>query len=127
MRYLHTMIRVGDIDRSLRFYCEGLGFHEVSRKEYPEGKFTLIFLQSEDGGPQSPQLELTYNWGVSSYERGTGYGHVAYHVDSIASVQGRLEKSGYKLSWGPGRTPDGKRGMAFVDDPDGYKIELLEG
>ena len=129
MRYLHTMFRVGDLDRSVRFYTDGLGFSVVSRKEHPEGKFTLVFLRApgDADAPGAPMLELTYNWGVSTYARGEAFGHVAYRVESIAAVQARLKKHGYDLSWGPGKTPDGRRAMAFVDDPDGYEVELLEG
>jgi lactoylglutathione lyase len=124
MRYLHTMLRVVDLERSLRFYTQGLGFELVSRKEYPDGKFTLAFVRA---GKDQPTIELTHNWETKSYARGDAFGHVAYQVDSIASVQARLKQHGYDLSWGPGKTPDGKRAMAFVDDPDGYEIELLEG
>lgn len=127
MRYLHTMFRVTDLDRSLRFYGDGLGFQVVSRKEHAEGKFTLVFLRAGDDAEDGPRLELTHNWETDRYERGDAFGHVAYHVDSIAGVQARLKKHGYDLSWGPGKTPDGRRNMAFVDDPDGYEIELLEG
>ena len=126
MRYLHTMFRVTDLERSLRFYTQGLGFTLVSRKDYPEGKFTLAFVRSgaeQDGGPM---LELTHIWETARYERGDAFGHVAYRVDSIAAVQARLKEHGYDLSWGPGKTPDGRRAMAFVDDPDGYKIELID-
>lgn len=125
MRYLHTMLRVVDLDRSLRFYTEGLGFSLVSRRDYPDGKFTLAFLRS--GGEGEPLVELTHNWDTKEYQRGDAFGHLAYQVQSIAEVQKRLKEYGYDLSWGPGKTPDGKRSMAFVDDPDGYEIELLEG
>jgi lactoylglutathione lyase len=119
------MIRVTHLEKSIQFYCEGLGFHVVKRNEYPDGKFTLVFLQA-GSTPDEPMIELTYNWGVEKYERGDGYGHVAYHVESIEKIQARLKKNGFDLSWGPGKTPDGKKSMAFVDDPDGYEIELLE-
>jgi lactoylglutathione lyase len=127
MKYLHTMIRVTDLDRSLKFYCDGLGFQVSKRNEHPEGKFTLVFLRSEADGEQGPAIELTYNWDTKHYDRGDAYGHVAYAVSSIESVQKRLKLHGYDLSWGPGRTPNGKKAMAFVDDPDGFEIELLEG
>jgi lactoylglutathione lyase len=119
------MFRVTDLERSLRFYTEGLGFTLVSRRDYPDGKFTLAFVRA--GGEGEPLLELTHNWETSRYERGDAFGHVAYRVDSIAAVQERLRQHGYDLSWGPGKTPDGRRAMAFVDDPDGYELELLEG
>ncbi|MDR3607295.1 MAG: VOC family protein [Oligoflexia bacterium] len=128
LKYLHTMIRVVDLDKSMRFYTEGLGFRVVSREDHQDGEFTLAFLQA-GGDPEgrSPMIELTYNWGTKSYERGNAYGHTAYQVQSIAEVQERLKKHGYDLSWGPGPTPNGRRKMAFVDDPDGYEIELIEG
>lgn len=127
MKYLHTMIRVGDLERSIDFYVNVLGFHLVRSKEYPDGKFTLAFLQaSGDQGDDAPMLELTYNWGVDSYELGSGYGHVAYRVDSIDAIGKALKKAGMDFSWGPGKTPDGRKKMAFIDDPDGYKIELIQ-
>jgi lactoylglutathione lyase len=128
MRYLHTMIRVTDLERSKRFYCEGLGFKVEKEQRYEDGRFTLTFLRAPgDGGERSAMLELTHNWDTERYERGDAYGHVAYQVESIAEVQARLKRAGYDLSWGPGKTPNGRRSMAFVDDPDGYEIELLEG
>jgi lactoylglutathione lyase len=126
MRYLHTMIRVTDLERSKRFYTQGLGFALVSERRYEDGRFTLAFLRAPGDGEGRALLELTHNWDTSSYQRGDAYGHVAYAVDSIAGVQQRLRAAGYGLSWGPGSTPDGRRTMAFVDDPDGYEIELLE-
>lgn len=128
MRYLHTMFRVTDLERSLRFYTLGLGFTLVSRRDHADGKFTLAFLRAPgDAGDAAPMLELTHNWETNAYTRGDAFGHVAYRVESIAAVQSRLVQHGFDLSWGPGKTPDGKRAMAFVDDPDGYEIELLEG
>ena len=130
MRYLHTMIRVTDLEKSLHFYCEGLGFRQTSRQDYEKDRFSLVFLASgddlADGGARLPSLELTYNWDTHAYVRGEAYGHVAFAVDSVAAVQARLQKHGYDLSWGPGKTPSGKTVMAFVDDPDGFEIELLE-
>lgn len=127
LRYLHTMIRVVDLEKSLYFYTKGLGFELVRRNDYPDGRFTLAFLRAaRDAGDRSPMIELTHNWDTKAYTRGDAYGHVAYQVDSIAEVQARLKEHGYDLSWGPGLTPDGRTNMAFVDDPDGYEIELLE-
>ena len=126
MRFLHTMIRVTDLEQSKRFYCEGLGFTPVSERRYEDGRFTLAFLRAPGDAEDGPMLELTHNWDTDRYERGDAYGHVAYAVRSIAEVQERLRRAGYELSWGPGKTPDGSRAMAFVDDPDGYEIELLE-
>jgi lactoylglutathione lyase len=127
MKYLHTMLRVMDLEASLKFYREGLGFSLVSRNEYPEGKFTLVFLRAPGDSDEGPLIELTHNWETSHYERGDAYGHVAYEVDSIEAIRARLREHGFDLSWGPGETPSGKTRMAFVDDPDGYEIELLEG
>lgn len=126
MQYLHTMIRVGDLERSVHFYVNVLGFREVRRAEYPDGKFTLVFLQAPGDASDGPMLELTYNWGVDSYDLGTGYGHVAYRVDSIEDIGMSLKRAGLDFSWGPGETPDGRKKMAFIDDPDGYKIELIQ-
>lgn len=127
MKYLHTMIRVVNLEKSLHFYTEGLGFELVKRDDYEEDRFSLVFLKSKaDSGENTPMIELTHNWDTPSYTRGDAYGHVAYQVDSIEAVQKRLQKHGYDLSWGPGLTPNGKTKMAFVDDPDGYEIELLQ-
>lgn len=130
LKYLHTMIRVVDLERSIHFYTKGLGFRLVSRDDYAKDRFTLAFL-SADGdsaapSEKAPMIELTHNWDTKEYVRGDAYGHVAYKVESIAAVQARLKENGYDLSWGPGLTPSGKTTMAFVDDPDGYEIELLE-
>lgn len=126
MRYLHTMLRVTDLEKSIHFYTQGLGFTLVSRDDYAEDRFTLAFLRSVSDPENGPMIELTHNWDTKSYTKGDAYGHVAYAVDSVDVVQERLKKNGYDLSWGPGLTPSGKTKMAFVDDPDGYEIELLE-
>ena len=126
MKYLHTMIRVVSLEKSLHFYTQGLGFQLVRKDDHAKDKFTLAFLKAPGDATGGPQIELTHNWDTSSYTRGDAYGHVAYHVDSIDKVQEQLKKHGYDLSWGPGRTPDGRKAMAFVDDPDGFEIELLE-
>ena len=120
------MIRVGDLNKALHFYCEGLGFKLLRQTEYKQEKFTLAFLCAPSDDDMGPQIELTFNWDTTQYDRGNGYGHIALQVESIDEIKSRLVKSGYDLSWGPGKTPDGKRKMAFVDDPDGYEIELLE-
>ena len=126
MRYLHTMIRVGDLDRAVAFYTKVLGFSELSRAEYPDGEFTLVYLRASGDSDAGPTLELTYNWGVSKYDLGAGYGHVAFQIDSMDEIAERLKESGEEFSWGPGKTPDGRTTMAFVKDPDGYQIELLQ-
>lgn len=125
MRYLHTMLRVGDLQRSIDFYTGVLGFTEVRRADYPKGEFTLAFLRAPGDDDSGPMLELTYNWGVDHYELGDAYGHVAFQVDSVEAVGERLAAAGHSFSWGPGKTPDGATTMAFIDDPDGYRIELL--
>ena len=126
MRYLHTMIRVGDLDRAVDFYTKVLGFSEVSRSEYPDGEFTLSYLKAPGDAPNGPMLELTYNWGVKEYDLGAGYGHIALQIDSMDELATRLKASGEDFFWGPGKTPDGQTVMAFVKDPDGYQIELLQ-
>ena len=128
MRYLHTMIRVGNIDRSLAFYQDILGFKEIRRSDYPDDKFTLVFLQApgETDDVFGPMLELTYNYGVESYDIGEGYGHIALKVDSMSELEEEIAAHGVAFSWGPGKTPDGRKKMAFLTDPDGYKIELIE-
>lgn len=93
------MIRVANLEKSLHFYCEGLGFKLVSRDDYPKDKFTLAFLRSGAEGENGPMIELTYNWDTHHYDRGNAYGHVAYSVSSIEEVQARLRKNGYDLSW----------------------------
>ena len=126
MRYLHTMIRVTNLDKSIHFYTNGLGFELVSRSDYEKDRFTLAFLRSKDDVAGGPMIELTHNWDTAAYTRGDAFGQVAYAVRSIDEVQKNLRQHGYDLSWGPGLTPNGKTKMAFVDDPDGYEIELLE-
>jgi len=127
MRYLHTMVRVMDINESLRFWCEGLGLTEVSRREYPDGKFTLIFLAAEEDGEQfsktrSPALELTYNWDSDEeYDGGRNFGHLAYEVDDIYATCQHLMDMGVVINRPP---RDGR--MAFVRSPDGISVELLQ-
>jgi len=127
MRYLHTMVRVMDINASLRFWCEGLALTEVSRREYPDGKFTLIFLAAEEDGEQfsktrSPALELTYNWDSDEeYDGGRNFGHLAYEVDDIYATCQHLMDMGVVINRPP---RDGR--MAFVRSPDGISVELLQ-
>ncbi|MDA0909573.1 MAG: VOC family protein [Proteobacteria bacterium] len=127
MRYLHTMVRVMDINASLRFWCEGLGLTEVSRREYPDGKFTLIFLAAEEDGEQfsktrSPALELTYNWDSDEeYDGGRNFGHLAYEVDDIYATCQHLMDMGVVINRPP---RDGR--MAFVRSPDRISVELLQ-
>ena len=125
MRILHTMIRVGDLDKSLAFYTEVLGMRLLRRNDYPEGKFTLAFVgyQEEADGPV---LELTHNWGVEKYEIGTGYGHIALAVDDAHGACAEIKARGGKVTREAGPMKGGTRVIAFVEDPDGYKIELIQ-
>jgi lactoylglutathione lyase len=125
MRVLHTMIRVGDLEASKRFYTEALGMKVLREKEYPEGKFTLCFVGYGDEG-SSAVLELTYNWGTSSYELGDAFGHVAIGTDDIAAACERVRALGYRVVREPGPMKHGATVIAFVEDPTGYKIELIE-
>ena len=125
MRILHTMIRVGNLDLSLAFYTDVLGMKLISRKDYPDGKFTLAFV-GFGTNPEQAELELTYNWGVESYELGSGYGHIALGVDGIYEVCERIRAAGGKITREPGPMKHGTTVIAFVQDPDGYKIELIE-
>lgn len=125
MRFLHTMLRVGDLERSIQFYTDVIGMQLLRRKDFPEGKFTLAFLGF---GPEEthPALELTYNWGVDSYELGTAYGHIALGVADIHATCDRIRAAGGKVVREPGPMKHGTTVLAFVEDPDGYKIELIE-
>jgi lactoylglutathione lyase len=125
MRLVHTMIRVTDLDRSLRFYTEGLGLRVVKRDDYAEGRFTLAFLACGSGDREA-LIELTHNWDTKAYDRGNAFGHLAFQVPSIGETRRRLVGKGYDLSWGPDKSPSGSTIIAFVDDPDGYEIELIE-
>jgi lactoylglutathione lyase len=125
MRILHTMLRVGDLDRSLRFYTEVLGMKLLRRNDYPDGKFTLAFV-GYGAESDAAVLELTYNWGVEKYEPGTGYGHVAVAVDDAYKACDEVRKRGGKVTREAGPMKHGTTVIAFVEDPDGYKIELIE-
>lgn len=124
MQYLHTMIRVCDLEKSIAFYTEviGLSFHR--KTDYPEGRFTLAFLGR--GGDTEPFLELTHNWDISAYEHGTGYGHMAFGVEDIYATCEKIEKAGGRITRAPGPMKHGTTVIAFVEDPDSYKIELIE-
>ena len=125
MRLLHTMLRVRDLDASLRFYCEGLGMKLLRRKDYPGGEFTLAFVGYGDES-ETAVLELTHNWDGRSYEIGTGFGHVAIGVDGIRGVCEALRARGVRITREPGPMKHGTTVIAFVEDPDGYKVELIE-
>jgi lactoylglutathione lyase len=119
MKYLHTMVRVSDLDQSLDFYCKKLGLEELHRKEVPQGRFTLVFLAAP--GDASAQVELTYNWDPEEYSGGRNFGHLAYAVDDIYAACQRLADGGVVINRPP---RDGR--MAFVRSPDGISIELLQ-
>jgi len=123
MRYLHTMLRVRDLDAALRFFCEGLGMREVRRRDHDAGRYTLVFLAAdEDGDPQAPQVELTYNWDQTDpYGVGRYFGHLAYEVADIYAACRRLADLGYTINRPP---RDGR--MAFVRSPDLASVELLQ-
>jgi len=125
MRVLHTMIRVGDLDRSLKFYTDILGMQLLRQKDYPDGKFTLAFVGY---GPESEHavIELTYNWGTSKYDLGNGFGHVALEVDDAYKACEEIKKRGGKVTREAGPMKHGSTVIAFVEDPDGYKIELIQ-
>ncbi|MCC7283247.1 MAG: lactoylglutathione lyase [Acetobacteraceae bacterium] len=121
-RYLHTMIRVGDLERSVKFYTDILGMKETRRRDVPEGKYTLAFVAFGDG----PEVELTYNYGVGKYEMGTAFGHLAISVPDAYAACDAIRKAGGKVTREAGPVKHGTTVIAFVEDPDGYKIELIE-
>ena len=125
MRLLHMMLRVGELERSIRFYTEVLGMSLLRRKDYPSGRFTLAFVGY---GLESAEtvLELTHNWDSSSYEIGAGYGHIALGVEDIAATCEMIRAQGGKIVREPGPMKHGTTVIAFVEDPDGYKIELIQ-
>ena len=123
MRVLHTMLRVGDLDRSIAFYTTVLDMKLLSRKDYPDGKFTLAFVGFGDGGAE---IELTHNWGVEHYEIGSGYGHIAVEVDDAYVACERVQQRGGKVTRPAGPMKHGTTVIAFVEDPDGYKIEFIQ-
>jgi lactoylglutathione lyase len=125
MRLLHTMIRVNDLDQTLKFYCGPLGMKLLSRKDYPDGKFTLAFVGYGDE-KDNTVVELTHNWDVKSYEMGTAFGHLAVGVDNIYKTCDELKRQGVKVTREPGPMKFGSTVIAFVEDPNGYKVELIE-
>lgn len=124
MRILHTMLRVGDLQRSIDFYTEVLGMKLLRQKDYPDGKFTLAFVGYGDEKDEAV-LELTYNWGTDRYDLGDGYGHIALEVDDVYQAAERIRERGGKIIREPGPMNAGSTIIAFVEDPDGYAIELL--
>ncbi len=125
MRILHTMLRVGNLDRSIEFYTKVLEMRVLRNTEYPTGRFTLAFVgyQEERDGPA---LALTYNWDTSTYDLGTGYGHIALEVDDAYAACARVKALGAKVTREAGPMKHGSTVIAFVEDPDGYKIEFIQ-
>ncbi len=124
MRIVHTMLRVGDLERSIHFYTKVLGMHLIRQRDYPKGKFTLAFIGYGDESREAV-LELTYNWGVSSYEIGDGFGHIALEVDELYQATRKIKSLGGKITRDAGPMNGGSTAIAFVEDPDGYQIELI--
>jgi len=121
MKYLHTMVRIENIEDSLNFYCNVLGLKEIRRKESKEGRFTLIFLGVQNSSEETGLLELTYNWDPEKYSGGRNFGHLAYSVENIYETCGKIKKMGIDINRPP---RDGR--MAFIKSPDGISIELLQ-
>ncbi len=125
MRILHTMLRVGDLDRSIAFYTKVLGMQVLRRQEYPEGKFTLAFIGY---GPESDHtvIELTHNWDTPSYDKGNAYGHIALEVDDAYAACDQVKAAGGKVIREAGPMMHGTTVIAFIEDPDGYKVEFIQ-
>ncbi|MEJ2180082.1 MAG: lactoylglutathione lyase [Gammaproteobacteria bacterium] len=124
MRILHTMIRVGNLENSLQFYTEVLGMKLLRQKEYPDGEFTLAFVGYGDESDNTV-IELTYNWGTEKYDIGEGFGHIALEVDDVYQATDEIRKRGGKIIRDAGPMNAGTTIIAFVEDPDGYQIELI--
>jgi len=125
MRMLHTMIRVGNMERSIQFYTEVLGMKRLRQEEYPDGKFSLAFV-GYGGEENNTVIELTHNWDTDSYDLGSGYGHIAIAVPDAAAACAEVKKRGGKVIREAGPMMHGTVVLAFVEDPDGYKIEFIE-
>ena len=125
MRLLHTMLRVGDLQRSIDFYTRVLGMKVLRTSENPEYKYSLAFVGFE-GNPAQAEIELTYNWGTAEYELGTAYGHIALGMPDIYAACEKIRAAGGEISREPGPVKGGTTVIAFVTDPDGYKIELIQ-
>jgi lactoylglutathione lyase len=130
MKILHTMLRVGDLDRSIAFYTGVLGLKLVSRRDYPEGRFTLAFVGSEardeHGRQHAAEIELTHNWDTAAYTLGNAYGHIALEVTDAAAACDEVRARGGKVTREAGPMKHGTTVIAFVEDPDGYKIEFIQ-
>ena len=125
MRILHTMIRVGNLDRSIAFYTEVLGMRLLHRTDYPEGRFTLAFVGYEDESAAAA-IELTHNWDTPAYELGNGFGHIALEVSDAYAACTAIKAKGGKVTREAGPMKHGTTVIAFAEDPDGYKIELIQ-
>ncbi len=125
MRILHSMIRVNNLEESIKFYTEVLGMSLIREKEYPEGKFSLAFL-GYGKETEETVIELTYNWDKSEYDHGNAFGHIAVEVDDIYKACDEIKKQGTKIIRDPGPMMGSKLLLAFIEDPNGYKIELIE-
>ena len=125
MKFLHTMIRVDDLDESIRFYCDVLGMKLLRKKEYPSGRFTLAFVGYGDESEHTV-VELTYNWDTRQYDLGTAFGHLALGVEDIYKTCDDLRRKGAKIVREPGPMKHGGTEIAFIEDPNGYKIELID-
>ncbi len=125
MRMMHTMLRVTNLDKALDFYCNVLDMKLIRRKDYPEGRFTLAFVGYGDE-MHSTVLELTHNWDTDSYDQGSAYGHIAIGVDDVYATCDRVKAKGGKVIREAGPMKGGRTVIAFLEDPDGYKVELLQ-
>ena len=125
MRLLHTMLRVGDLQKSINFYTQAMGMQLLRVTQRPEHNYDLAFV-GYGTNPDHAEIELTYNYGVTAYDLGTAYGHIAIGVPDVASTCTQIEKAGGTITRAPGPVKGGNTVIAFVQDPDGYKIELIE-
>lgn len=126
MRLLHTMLRVADLERSIAFYQEVMGMQLLRRSENPEYRYSLAFLGYDGGNPGQAELELTYNWDTHQYEMGTAYGHIAIGVPDAYAACEKIRAAGGQITREPGPVKGGSTVIAFVTDPDGYKVELIQ-